>query len=167
MNFTDEHRKQVIELVEAELDRRSLSPELHQEGLKRRLLEILEEADDPATFVGSRVHNWLVRNLEILRPRTEHQVTRLIRAAGRIFVHHGRIVLVLGLLIILVTAAFTQINRFLFHWNEDDIVERLVRNFQTQAVYNETIAARTSDADRDVGQHREHTRYNTAKGAYD
>lgn len=151
MTFTDEQRRQVIELVQTELERRSLSPEPDPEDIKRRLLGILEEADDPATFVGTRVHDWLARNLEILRPRTEHQVTRLIRAAGRIFVHHGRIVLVMGLAILLVTAAFTQINRFLFHWNEDEIIERLVRNIQTQGVYNEAIAARTSEADKMLG----------------
>lgn len=139
MSITDEQRKLISDLVEAELERRSLSPETQAEDTKRRVLDIMEEANDPATFVGTKAHNWLVRNLDFLRPRTEHYVTRFIYATGRMFVHHKLLFGVLGLLVLLGTAGITQMQHFLFALDKDKIVKRVLAAPEIQQELDEAI----------------------------
>ena len=145
MSFTDEQRKLIGDIVEAELERRSLSPETQAEDTKRRVLDIMEEANDPATFVGTRAHNWLVRNLDLLRPRTDHYVTRFIRATGRVFVHHAQLLSVLGLLVVLVTAGITQMQHLLFAWNKDAIVKKVLEAPKFKQEHKQAMDSRLSE----------------------
>ena len=82
MSISEDQRKEIVEIIATELDQRSLSLETRTEDTKRRVLLIMEEASDSATYIGARAHDWLVYNLDLLRPRTEHRVTGMIRTAG-------------------------------------------------------------------------------------
>ena len=152
MSFTDEQQKLIGNLVEAELKRRSISPETQAEDTKRRVLDIMEEANDPATFVGDKAHNWLVRNLDLLRPRTENYVTRFIHATGRLFVHHAQLLSVLGLLVALATAGATQMQRFLFVIDEKAIVKKILEAPAFQQEHDQAMKSRLSEISKLEGQ---------------